>query len=115
MALLKAYTSPTFLPFHPMKLKATKGAININCPTYCVAFDRRIGHVHLGSWSILIRRVKKFSEIKDDWEVEYGPNRISYRNLFNATKGYNEKNLIGSGGLARFTRAPYQNQESRST
>ncbi|KAJ4751639.1 Concanavalin A-like lectin protein kinase family protein [Rhynchospora pubera] len=49
----------------------------------------------------LVRRIKKFAEIKEDWELEYGPHRISYKDLFDATKGFNDKNLIGSGGFGQ--------------
>lgn len=50
---------------------------------------------------LLVKRIKKFSEIKEDWELEYGPHRISYKDLFNATKGFNDINLIGSGGFGQ--------------
>ncbi|RWV79307.1 hypothetical protein GW17_00059584 [Ensete ventricosum] len=41
----------------------------------------------------------KYAELLEDWEVEYGPHRFSYRDLFNATKGFQDKGLLGIGGF----------------
>ncbi|KAI9083782.1 hypothetical protein K1719_034250 [Acacia pycnantha] len=40
---------------------------------------------------------KKFSEIVEEWEQDYGPQRIKYKDLYIATKGFREKELLGSG------------------
>ncbi|KAL1321553.1 hypothetical protein AAHE18_14G135500 [Arachis hypogaea] len=48
-----------------------------------------------------IRRKKKFSELVEDWEMEYGPHRFKYKDLYFATKGFKEKELLGSGGFGR--------------
>ncbi|KAI9071791.1 hypothetical protein K1719_046237 [Acacia pycnantha] len=42
---------------------------------------------------------KKFSEIVEEWEQDYGPQRIKYKDLYIATKGFKEKELLGSGGF----------------
>ncbi|KAK6943000.1 Protein kinase domain [Dillenia turbinata] len=42
---------------------------------------------------------KKFAEVLEDWEREYGPHRFKYRTLYIATKGFSEKELLGSGGF----------------
>ncbi|KAJ4797835.1 Receptor lectin kinase [Rhynchospora pubera] len=47
------------------------------------------------------KRRKKFQEVREDWELEYGPHRIPYVELYKATKGFNETNLVGSGGFGR--------------
>ncbi|KAJ3669319.1 hypothetical protein LUZ60_011269 [Juncus effusus] len=57
--------------------------------------------IAIPSYLFYLRRRKKFAEIKEEWELEYGPHRIPYRDLYNATKGFNESNLIGSGGFGR--------------
>ncbi|GJN11784.1 hypothetical protein PR202_ga30021 [Eleusine coracana subsp. coracana] len=44
-------------------------------------------------------RNRRYSELSDDWEVEYGPHRFSYKDLFDATEGFNDKNLLGTGGF----------------
>ncbi|KAM1271725.1 hypothetical protein ACFX2J_032504 [Malus domestica] len=45
-----------------------------------------------------IRR-KKFAELLEDWELEYGPQRFKYKELYIATKGFREKELLGKGGF----------------
>ncbi|KEH22956.1 putative protein kinase RLK-Pelle-L-LEC family [Medicago truncatula] len=47
-----------------------------------------------------IRR-KKFAEILEDWEQEYGPHRFKFKDLYFATKGFREKGLLGVGGFGR--------------
>ena len=49
--------------------------------------------------TLLIVRRKKYAELLEDWELEYGPCRFSYKDLFQATNGFKE--LLGSGGFGR--------------
>jgi serine/threonine protein kinase len=56
----------------------------------------------LGSIVILfIRRRLRYAELREDWEVEFGPHRFSYKDLFRATEGFKNKNLLGIGGFGR--------------
>ncbi|XP_048325071.2 L-type lectin-domain containing receptor kinase SIT1-like [Ziziphus jujuba] len=50
-----------------------------------------------------IRR-KKYEELREDWETEYGPQRFSYKNLYIATKGFKETELLGAGGFGKVYR-----------
>uniref|UniRef100_A0A0D9XBU0 non-specific serine/threonine protein kinase n=1 Tax=Leersia perrieri TaxID=77586 RepID=A0A0D9XBU0_9ORYZ len=50
---------------------------------------------------LLVRRHLRYSEIREDWEVEFGPHRFSYRDLFHATEGFKNKNILGIGGFGR--------------
>lgn len=54
--------------------------------------------------SLLVRRHFRYAELRDDWEVEFGPHRFSYKDLFRATEGFDNKNLLGSGGFGRVYR-----------
>ncbi|XP_044483190.1 L-type lectin-domain containing receptor kinase IV.1-like [Mangifera indica] len=49
----------------------------------------------------LIRRKRKFAEELEQWELEYGPQRFKYKDLYFATKGFRETELLGSGGFGR--------------
>ncbi|XP_044492310.1 L-type lectin-domain containing receptor kinase IV.1-like [Mangifera indica] len=49
----------------------------------------------------VIRRKRKFAEVLEDWELEYGPQRFKYKDLYFATKGFKETELLGSGGFGR--------------
>ncbi|CAO2142703.1 unnamed protein product [Urochloa humidicola] len=50
---------------------------------------------------LLVRRHLKYAEIQDAWELEFGPHRFSYKDLFHATGGFENKNLLGVGGFGR--------------
>ncbi|KAI9153619.1 hypothetical protein LWI28_014041 [Acer negundo] len=52
----------------------------------------------------LIRRKRKFAEVLEDWELEYGPHRFKFKDLYIATKGFKDKELLGSGGFGRVYR-----------
>ncbi|KAF4377502.1 hypothetical protein F8388_024993 [Cannabis sativa] len=46
-----------------------------------------------------IKRKRKFAELIEDWESEYGPHRYKYKDLYMATKGFKDKGLLGAGGF----------------
>ncbi|KEH22945.1 L-type lectin-domain receptor kinase IV.2-like protein [Medicago truncatula] len=46
-------------------------------------------------------KLKKFVEVLEDWEHEYGPHRFKFKDLYSATKGFREKGLLGVGGFGR--------------
>ncbi|XVE79539.1 hypothetical protein DITRI_Ditri14bG0066700 [Diplodiscus trichospermus] len=48
-----------------------------------------------------VYRRKKYEEVNEDWEKEYGPQRFSYKTLYKATKGFKDKQLLGSGGFGK--------------
>ncbi|EOY07456.1 Concanavalin A-like lectin protein kinase family protein, putative [Theobroma cacao] len=52
----------------------------------------------------LSRKKDRFTEILEDWEVQFGPHRFPYRDLFAATGGFNEKELLGRGGCGQVYR-----------
>jgi serine/threonine protein kinase len=47
----------------------------------------------------LVRRQRRYAELKEDWEVEFKPHRFSYKDLYHATEGFKSKNLLGAGGF----------------
>ncbi|KAH0939147.1 hypothetical protein HID58_006608, partial [Brassica napus] len=49
----------------------------------------------------IARRRRMFQEELDDWETELGNNRLRFKDLYYATKGFKEKDLLGSGGFGR--------------
>ncbi|XWS67106.1 hypothetical protein CRYUN_Cryun05aG0258400 [Craigia yunnanensis] len=51
-----------------------------------------------------IRRKRKFAEVVEDWELEYGPHRFKFKDLYIATKGFKDKELLGAGGFGRVYR-----------
>ncbi|CAA7016646.1 unnamed protein product [Microthlaspi erraticum] len=60
----------------------------------------------VASWigSVFYWRHKKVKEVLEEWEIQYGPHRFAYKELFNATKGFKEKQLLGRGGFGQVYR-----------
>ncbi|XP_042486744.1 L-type lectin-domain containing receptor kinase SIT2-like [Macadamia integrifolia] len=52
----------------------------------------------------IVRRKKKFAEVLEDWELDYRPHRFKYKDLYIATKGFKDKELLGTGGFGRVYR-----------
>ncbi|CDP10819.1 unnamed protein product [Coffea canephora] len=48
-----------------------------------------------------LRRKWKFAEVLEEWELAYGPHRFKYKDLYIATKGFREKEVLGEGGFGR--------------
>ncbi|CAF2085670.1 unnamed protein product [Brassica napus] len=44
-------------------------------------------------------RRRKYAEVREEWEGEYGPHRLSYKTLYKATKGFHKEGLLGKGGF----------------
>ncbi|KAF9601006.1 hypothetical protein IFM89_014991 [Coptis chinensis] len=49
----------------------------------------------------MIRRKRKYAELFEDWELRSGSHRFSYKDLYIATKGFRDKELLGIGGFGR--------------
>ncbi|CAI0427244.1 unnamed protein product [Linum tenue] len=47
----------------------------------------------------LVKRQRKFAEVLEDWEVDYGPHRYKFKDLYRATKGFRAKEELGRGGF----------------
>ncbi|KAK3415759.1 hypothetical protein EUGRSUZ_H01501 [Eucalyptus grandis] len=52
----------------------------------------------------VIRRKRKFAEVLEDWERDYGPHRFKYKDLYTATKGFRDQELLGAGGFGQVYR-----------
>ncbi|XP_064981170.1 L-type lectin-domain containing receptor kinase SIT2-like [Musa acuminata AAA Group] len=60
----------------------------------------------------MVRWGIKYAEVLEDWELEYGPHRFSYRDLFIATKGFKDKELLGIGGFGKVYKGVLQTSKS---
>ncbi|KAE8692444.1 L-type lectin-domain containing receptor kinase IV.3 [Hibiscus syriacus] len=49
-------------------------------------------------------RKMKFAEVVEDWELEYGPSRFKFKDLYIDTKGFKDKELLCAGGFGRVYR-----------
>ncbi|KAF0933770.1 hypothetical protein E2562_019238 [Oryza meyeriana var. granulata] len=57
--------------------------------------------VAAGVFLLIRRRCHKYVELREDWELEFGAHRLSYKDLHQATEGFKNKNLLGIGGFGR--------------
>ncbi|XP_025803669.1 L-type lectin-domain containing receptor kinase IV.1-like isoform X2 [Panicum hallii] len=69
----------------------------ITLPIVTAAFVLVIGLVI----SLLVYRSLRYSELKEDWEIDFGPHRFSFKDLLHATEGFKNKNLLGVGGFGK--------------
>ncbi|KAF3443484.1 hypothetical protein FNV43_RR13166 [Rhamnella rubrinervis] len=58
-----------------------------------------------------VRSREKYEEVREEWESEYGPQRFSYKNLYIATNGFKEKELLGAGGFGKVYRGTLPNSD----
>ncbi|XP_042494265.1 L-type lectin-domain containing receptor kinase IV.2-like [Macadamia integrifolia] len=49
----------------------------------------------------IVAKKKKLAEVLEDWELEYGPHKFRYKDLYIATKGFHDKKLLGMGGFGK--------------
>ncbi|KAF0908335.1 hypothetical protein E2562_024749 [Oryza meyeriana var. granulata] len=82
---------PRFAPKHKPKL------VEIIPPLATATFIIALGTVSF----VWVRRRMRYTELLEDWEVEFGPHRFSYKDLFHATDGFKSVNLVGVGGFGR--------------
>ncbi|CAA7037103.1 unnamed protein product [Microthlaspi erraticum] len=52
------------------------------------------------SYMLFLKR-KKLMEVLEDWEVQFGPHRFAYKDLYTATKGFKNSELLGKGGFGK--------------
>ncbi|KAL9819209.1 putative L-type lectin-domain containing receptor kinase V.9 RLK-Pelle-L-LEC family [Arabidopsis thaliana] len=52
------------------------------------------------SYMLFLKR-KKLMEVLEDWEVQFGPHRFAYKDLYIATKGFRNSELLGKGGFGK--------------
>ncbi|KAK3118577.1 hypothetical protein QOZ80_9BG0701830 [Eleusine coracana subsp. coracana] len=71
--------------------------LEITLPIASASFVFTVGLVII----LLVYRRLRYTEVKEDWEVDYGPHRFTFKDLFNATSGFKKKNLLGVGGFGK--------------
>ncbi|GJN32879.1 hypothetical protein PR202_gb21419 [Eleusine coracana subsp. coracana] len=50
---------------------------------------------------LILWRRHRYAEVKEDWEDEFGPQRFVYKDIFHATDGFKDRNLLGVGGFGK--------------
>ncbi|XP_058109720.1 L-type lectin-domain containing receptor kinase SIT2-like [Magnolia sinica] len=88
------------LPWNERSRKKSKVLITVALPVIIavVVLITILGIV------FIIRRKKKSAEVLEDWELDNGPHRFSYKDLTIAMRGFTDKELLGTGGFGKVYR-----------
>ncbi|XP_020677476.1 L-type lectin-domain containing receptor kinase IV.2-like [Dendrobium catenatum] len=87
----------TSLPSLPLPEDGKNKALNFKLYILVVAF---LLVTVIGIAYVVVMKIK-YAEVLEDWEVEYQHHRFSYKDLYKATKGFEEDELLGIGGFGR--------------
>ncbi|KAK3406968.1 hypothetical protein EUGRSUZ_K03100 [Eucalyptus grandis] len=60
---------------------------------------RNLSLISVFAVAYAIRKHRKFSEVLENWDHDYSPHRFKYKDLYVATKGFGDEELLGAGGL----------------
>ncbi|XP_062096899.1 L-type lectin-domain containing receptor kinase IV.1-like [Humulus lupulus] len=71
--------------------------LTIGLPVICSSLVALV----ISSLVYFVRRKRKFAELIEDWELQYGPQRYKFKDLYIATKGFQNSDLLGTGGFGR--------------
>ncbi|EEE66918.1 hypothetical protein OsJ_23769 [Oryza sativa Japonica Group] len=71
-----------------------------------VDYDGNTGQIDVALAPIKVAKPRKplvsakhlrYAQLLEDWELEFGPHRFSYKDLYHATNGFKSKHLLGTG------------------
>ncbi|KAF8722937.1 hypothetical protein HU200_022076 [Digitaria exilis] len=89
------YAKVPKMPRMVTKKRRFNKALDVSMPILALA---AVAGVSFLVW----RRRFRYGEVREDWEVEFGPHRFAYRDLFHATGGFDDgEHLLGVGGFGR--------------
>ncbi|KAL3717143.1 hypothetical protein ACJRO7_008687 [Eucalyptus globulus] len=83
-----------------MKKKQKSILLTTGLPFICLFFLS----ILVFAMAYAIRKRRKFAEVLEDWERDYSPHRFKYKDLYVATKGFRDQELLGAGGFGRVYR-----------
>ncbi|XP_051211568.2 L-type lectin-domain containing receptor kinase SIT2 [Lolium perenne] len=77
--------------------KPRSKVLEITLPIASATFVLAVGVVII----VFVRKRFRYRELREDWEIDFGPHRFSFKDLFHATEGFRQKNLLGVGGFGK--------------
>ncbi|KAK3406952.1 hypothetical protein EUGRSUZ_K03082 [Eucalyptus grandis] len=83
-----------------MKKKQKSVLLTTGLPFICLFFLS----ILVFAMAYAIRKRRKFAEVLEDWERDFSPHRFKYTDLYVATKGFRDQELLGAGGFGRVYR-----------
>ncbi|KAJ0258466.1 L-type lectin-domain containing receptor kinase V.4 [Hirschfeldia incana] len=97
---------PTFPPY-PKEKSQVKWIVLVTCLALALV-------VALAASALTVffyKRHKKVLEVIEEWEIECGPHRFAYKELYKATNGF--KQLLGKGGFGQVFKGTLQGSETK--
>ncbi|ERN07995.1 hypothetical protein AMTR_s00012p00255000 [Amborella trichopoda] len=90
------------LPSYPRSKSSNKGLSMVSKIGISLSFIIFV----IAAISVIVYLVRRRTdkEIVEDWELEYGPHRFSYKEITMATKAFQDEELIGFGGFGKVYR-----------
>ncbi|XP_057819601.1 L-type lectin-domain containing receptor kinase SIT2-like [Cryptomeria japonica] len=82
--------------FAQRKLKSSNSTLIAGVSTACVLLILLVVVA-----SVFRMKRNRYSDIIEEWEKEYWPQRLDYKDLHIATKGFGGEELLGSGGFGK--------------
>ncbi|XP_059647093.1 L-type lectin-domain containing receptor kinase IV.1-like [Cornus florida] len=80
--------------------KQKSRVLRIGLPVICVGLVLAV----VSGTAYYVRWKMKYAEVLEDWELAYGPHRFKYKDLYIATNGFQDTQLLGTGGFGRVYR-----------
>lgn len=85
--------------------KPASKLLTIGLPVLCLFFLS----MFVSGLFYYLRMKRKFAEVLEDWELDSGINRFKYKDLHIATKGFQDRDLLGIGGFGKVYRGVIPN------
>ncbi|RLN32945.1 hypothetical protein C2845_PM03G10620 [Panicum miliaceum] len=89
------------LPFVGQKPRSKVFVVDVALP---LAIASLVAAVLAAVFLIVWRRRRRYAEVREDWEDEFGPHRFSYKDLFLATGGFTDATYLASEGSGEYTK-----------
>ncbi|KAI4322686.1 hypothetical protein L6164_022356 [Bauhinia variegata] len=98
---------PSFVPSNGSVLRSKGFIIGVSLGAFFILCCAVVVFVFLSKR----KRSKAGEEEIEDWELEYWPHRIGYEDIYAATKGFSDRNVIGIGGNGKVYKGVLQGAE----
>uniref|UniRef100_A0A0D3B6K0 non-specific serine/threonine protein kinase n=1 Tax=Brassica oleracea var. oleracea TaxID=109376 RepID=A0A0D3B6K0_BRAOL len=93
---IHAYSFLIFPPY-PKPESQVKRTVMVTFLTFALF----VALVASASSLFFYKRHKMVKEVLEEWEIQCGPHRFAYKELFKATKGFHDRQLLGKGGFGQ--------------
>jgi hypothetical protein len=72
---------------------------SVQSASHCAADRYHVVLAAVGVGLLLLRRHLRYKELREDLDEEFGPHRFVFKDLYKATVGFKDKQLLDAGGF----------------